>query len=157
MHNRELNRQYQRICWLVKNVSEATKDQLELQAHWGRYLCILAAGFLENAIAEVYHEFVRRTGPKPLANFISASLFRIQNPNAARFVSTARSFRVEWGEKLEIYMSNDGRKEAIDGIMNLRHQIAHGQDSRITVAAVADYLRKSVEVIEFIEEQCGVK
>lgn len=157
MNNRELSRQHQRLGWLIKQAIDATRDQLELQAHWGRYLCVLAAGFLENAIAEVYHEFVHRTGSKPLASFISTALFRIQNPNAQRFVSTARSFRAEWGSELENFLAEAGRKEAIDGIMNFRHQIAHGRDARVTIATVADYLRKSVEVIEFIEKQCGAK
>jgi hypothetical protein len=51
-------------------------------------------------------------------------------------------------------MSQNGRKDAIDSIMNNRHLIAHGKDSGITVARVNDYLRKCIEVIEFIEAQC---
>lgn len=129
---------------------------MELQAHWGRYLCVLVAGFLENAIAEVYSEYVYRTGSKPLASFISNRLFKIQNPNSQRFVDTASSFRDEWGKDLEGFLSEEGRKEAIDGIMNHRHQIAHGQNAGITVARVSDYLQKSIEVIEYIETQCGV-
>jgi hypothetical protein len=157
MHSRELSRQLQRLTRLLKEAPDATKDALELHAHWGRYLCVLAAGFLENAIEEVYSEFVYRTGSKPLANFISTTLARIQNPNSTRFVETAKSFRVEWGRDLELFLSESGRKEAIDGIMNMRHQIAHGRDAGITIATVADYLKKSVEVIEFIETQCGAK
>ncbi|MEO6192554.1 MAG: HEPN domain-containing protein [Thermoanaerobaculia bacterium] len=157
MLNRELNRQLQRLTWLFNNVPDAAKETFELQAHWGRYLCVLVAGFLENAITEVYSEFVYRVGSKPLANFISTTVARIQNPNSKRFIETAKSFRVEWGRDLEAFLSEDGRKEAIDGIMNLRHQIAHGQSAGITLARVADYLKKSVEVIEFIETQCGAK
>jgi hypothetical protein len=145
MLNRELNRQFQRLTWLLKHAPEATKDTLELHAHWGRYLCVLVAGFLENAIAEVYSEYVYRTGSKPLASFISTTLLRIQNPKSGRFVETAKSFQDAWGTALESFLSEGGRKEAIDGIMNLRHQIAHGQDAGITVARVADYLRGCLE------------
>ena len=55
---------------------------------------------------------------------------------------------------LDEFLSEAGRKEAIDGIMSQRHQIAHGRDAGITVARVTAYLTKSVEVIEFVEDQC---
>src|SRR5689334_12013601 len=126
MRNRELSRQLQKLEWLIKETPAATAGQLELQAHWGRYLCVLVAGFLENALAEVYSEYVYRTGSKPLANFISKRLLSIQNPKSQRFIETAASFKDEWGKNLEAFLSEGGRKEAIDGIMNHRHQIAHG-------------------------------
>jgi hypothetical protein len=45
-------------------------------------------------------------------------------------------------------------EDAIDAIMSNRHLVAHGKDSGISLARVSVYLRKSVEVIEFIEKQC---
>ena len=81
-------------------------------------------------------------------------LSRTQNPKAARFIETAQAFKKIWGEELEAFMNQEGRKDAIDPIMNNRHLIAHGKDSGITVARANDYLKKCVEVIEFIETQC---
>jgi hypothetical protein len=155
MVNQELKKQLQRIEWLLRHTPEATAGELELQAHWGRYLCVLAAGFLENAIGLVYSDYAYRVAPPTVASYASSQLFRIQNPNANRFIATARDFRSDWAEELEQFLENEGRKEAIDGIMAQRHQIAHGRDVGITVARVASYLRRSVEVIEFIEEQCA--
>ena len=60
MKNASLVRQLQRLNWLIDNTRRASGDQLELQAHWGRYLCVLVAGFLENAIGEIYSEYARR-------------------------------------------------------------------------------------------------
>jgi hypothetical protein len=54
---------------------------------------------------------------------------------------------------LEKFIEQEGRKEAIDAIMANRHQIAHGQNSGITVSRVSDYLNKAEEVLEFIEKQ----
>jgi hypothetical protein len=78
----------------------------------------------------------------------------MQNPNAQRFVETARAFRPSWANALEQFLAEEGRKEAIDSVMANRHLIAHGRDSGITVARVNEYLEKCVEVIEFIEVQC---
>lgn len=155
MQNRELQLRLQRIEGLIERTQAATGQSLELQSHWGRYLCVLVAGFLESAIEEVYGEYAQKaTGPRP-ARFVSRAVARVQNPKANKFVEVAREFDPEWADKLAEYMAEDGRKEAVDGIMNNRHQIAHGRDAGITVAKVASYLGKCVEVVEFIEDQCS--
>jgi hypothetical protein len=59
-------------------------------------------------------------------------------------------------EGLASFLALEGRREAIDAIMANRHLIAHGSNSGITLVRVKEYLSKSVQVIEFIEEQCGV-
>lgn len=155
MVSAELTRQLQRINWLIAQTSSASAREFELQAHWGRYLCILVAGFLEQAIGEVYAQFSRQAASKPVANYASSVLALIQNPKSQRFLETARAFKQEWADELEVFISDGGRKDAIDGIMSNRHLIAHGRDAGITVARVRDYLEKCVEVVEFIERQCG--
>lgn len=154
MQNWTLNRQLQRLHALIQKTRNISADDIELQSHWGRYLCILVAGFLENALMQVYTEYVQKAAPAPIASFAAAALSRMQNPNAQRFVETAQSFQECWGNELEAFMQQNGRKEAIDSIMANRHRIAHGRDSGITVARVREYLDKSVEVVEFIEAQC---
>ena len=62
---------------------------------------------------------------------------------------------MRWGEDLDAFLNEDDqrRRNAIDSIMNNRHQIAHGQGTRISVGSVREYLPGCVEVIEFIENQ----
>jgi hypothetical protein len=154
MENQQLNRQLQKIRSLIDKTTEASRQDLELQAHWGRYLCVLVAGFLENAIAEIYTDFVNSAASEPVASFASLTLGRIQNPNSQRFLDTARSFKQSWADDLEKFLMEQGRKEAIDSIIANRHAIAHGRDSGITVVRVVQFLDRCVEVIEFIEGQC---
>ena len=80
----------------------------------------------------------------------------IQNPKAQRFVETAKAFNPQWGEDLESFLNDSGRKDAIDAVISNRHQIAHGRYSGITLVRVKDYLENCVQVIEFIERQCGL-
>jgi hypothetical protein len=109
---------------------------------------------MENAIAEIYSEYARHSANEPVANYVAATVLRIQNPKAQRFLETAKAFRPTWAEELEHFLGEDGRKEAIDAIMANRHLIAHGRDAGITVARVREYLEKCVQVIEFLENQC---
>ena len=153
MRNGELTRQIAAIRLLIKNSSAATAADLELQAHWARYACVLAAGLLENSIVDLYSDFVRRNAQKPVADYAEVQISKIQNPKTSRFVEVARSFKSAWADDLEKFVEQSGRKEAIDAIMANRHQIVHGKDSNITVARVSSYLDKAEEVLVFIENQ----
>lgn len=83
-------------------------------------------------------------------------VLRIQNPKAHRFVETANAFKPEWGEALEQFLGENGRKDAIDAIMANRNQIAHGQNAGITIVRVRECLEECIQVVEFIELQCGL-
>jgi len=148
--------QKQRLDWLIGEASNFQGDQLELQAHWARYLCVLAAGFLENALSEVYSRYAKASANSQVSNYVEAVLGKIQNPKSGKFLDTARAFDRSWEESLVVFLDTDGRKEAIDAIMANRHLIAHGKDSGISLVRVEEYLKKSIEVVEFIENQCGL-
>ncbi len=156
MKSRPLIKQKQRLDWLIREASKFQGDQLELQAHWARYLCVLAAGFLENSLSEVYSRYAKASANAQVSNYVEAVLGKIQNPKSGKFLDTARAFDRSWEESLTAFIEADGRKEAIDAIMANRHLIAHGKDSGISLVRVEEYLKKSIEVVEFIEAQCGL-
>jgi len=63
------------------------------------------------------------------------------------------------GEFEQAFVEGSGlidTRDAIDAIMANRHLIAHGKDSGISLVRVEQYLKKSIEVVEFIETQCGL-
>lgn len=153
MKNAEIARQLSAIRALIKKSSAASAADLELQAHWARYACVLAAGLLQNSVVILYSNFVGLKAQKPVADYATVQIAKVQNPNAKRFIDISRSFKASWADDLEKFVEQGGRKEAIDAIMANRHLIAHGKNSGITVAMVSDYLNKAEEVLEFIEKQ----
>ncbi len=157
MRNVRLVAQYNSIQSLLERTRTATGEEVELQGHWGRYLCILAAGLLENSIREIYSEYVRSASSPQVGRFAASSLQRVLNPNSDRFVRVARSFSLEWGSDLEVFLTANGgqRKDAIDSIIAHRNLIAHGREASISVAQMMNYLQRAVEVIDFLESQCG--
>ncbi len=54
MRNRNINLQLQQLNSLFRNTSSASSGNIELQAHWAKYLCVLSAGLIENALSEIY-------------------------------------------------------------------------------------------------------
>lgn len=77
MRNEKLNRQYQRIKDLIKRTQEFTNENIELQSHWGRYLCVLASGFIENAISEIYMDVVQKGASPHVARYANKTLDKI--------------------------------------------------------------------------------
>jgi hypothetical protein len=155
MKNRELSRQIQILNNLFDKTSEATGGDIEFQSHWAKYLCILCAGFLENALSEIYVSFSSGAASPHVVSFTRKALSQITNPNTTRFIEITLSFDKTWGSNLKDFVEDNGRKDAIDSIMSQRHRIAHGKNSDITVVRLREYLKKAIEVIEFLEKQCG--
>lgn len=150
-----LERQSRRIRDLFAKTSMATDTDPELQAHWARYLCILVSGFIENSIELLYSEYARRTSDPAVHRYVSRQLGWVTNPNEQAILQIAGSFSNDWQLELQAYLDSDGRKEAINGIINTRNQIAHGRDTGISIVILKEYFTKAISVIDFIETQLG--
>lgn len=156
MRNPEVNRRLQQLEQLINRTSDATQD-INLQGHWGRYLCIMAAGFLEYSLQAIYSDFAYGASNPYVASFVEKQLQKsISNPKSEIFLQTAGAFNPQWREELEEFFETDQvrLKGAIDSIMSARNSIAHGGPQGISVASVRNYLECSVKVLEFIEGQC---
>jgi hypothetical protein len=152
MRHSELARQHSRIRSLLKRIGHAeTLRDPELQAHWARYSCILAAGFIENSARILFETYARQKSVPAVANFVEAQLSRHQNMNSERFSQLAFSFDKNLGRDFQSYLEDRGRADAIDSIVRTRHQLAHGKDATISPAQLENYLGKAVEAIEFLE------
>ncbi|NUN68245.1 MAG: hypothetical protein HUU02_00870 [Bacteroidetes bacterium] len=153
MKNIELVKQIQRIKDLIDKTSDASADSLELQSHWAKYLCVLCSGLLENSIPELYGEYVKKKSNQEINHFVVSNLEKYLNPKTGRFIEVSNAFNKDWGRELELFVDQDGRREAIDAIIANRHKIAHGEDSGITVVKIKEYLKRIIEVLNFIETQ----
>ena len=157
MRNPQINMRLVEIRELIDRTGDATQD-INLQAHWGRYLCVVVAGFLEYGLRTIYVDFAERSASPQVARFASRTIRRIRNPNAERFLQTAGYFNPRWRDELQEFFLEDSNetKDVIDSIMSARNRIAHGGSAQVTVSSAREYLNHSVKVLEFIEKQCGV-
>ena len=150
MQNQSLQNQLAEINALIAMpLSDST-----LQIHWGRYMCVMVAGFIENALQTIYTEYVANSANSNVANYTNAHIRRIRNPTADTMIGTARAFNSSWGDDLRDFINRNQRGDALRAVMDNRHNIAHGRQSTISVNQVAGYLTKCVDIIDFIESQC---
>ena len=155
MRSLRIASELQRLHDLIDRTAGAAHD-ITLLGHWGQYLCVLAAGFLENSLTTIYSEYAKGSSSPQVAQFVSKRLTEIYNPNAERFVQTAGDFNEKWKVELSEFLDADPerRKGGINSIISNRNKIAHGESVSVSPGLVKDYLDRSVEVLEFIENQC---
>ena len=141
----ELRKQHDRLQALIKKTALIGQSDMEIQSHWAKYICVLSAGFLENALHEIYSQYCANQSHTNVARYARTSLDRISNPKTGRFLDVAGNFHNQWRRDLEAFVADRGRREAVNSIMSNRHLIAHGKDSNISLARLKRYLAKSVE------------
>ena len=89
MRSRELTKQQKELEGLFNRTSAACGSDIEMMSHWAKYLCVRSAGFIENAISEIYSEFGTNAAQEPVANYATTTLSKIQNPKTQKFIDTA--------------------------------------------------------------------
>jgi hypothetical protein len=150
-NNSELNNQYNRIAQLINKAKELEPDD-ELRSHLAKYLCVLCSGFIENSIYHTFTDIAEKSCPPSVVlTYAKTQLYKIQNANSEKIRALAKSFNLDWYDSLKEFLQEDNRGAAINYILKDRHNIAHGRDSDITIATLEGYLRKTVEVIKYIE------
>ena len=157
MKSANLSREIARIERLIISTALACDKSMELQSEWARYICVLCAGFVENACKEIYKSYCNTQCSPSVFKYISKDLDSIMNPKASRLVEIARAFDETWANDLEAFLAINGRGDAIDSIMANRHLVAHGKSSGISLARIDQYLELTIEVIEYMEARLRPK
>ncbi len=142
----------QRLDDLFKKVKLI--EDIELQAHWAKYLCILVSGFLESSISAIYSEYAQKCANSNIANYVERQLNGFQNPNMTKILALAGSFNANWRKELE-KATESQIKDSIDSVVRIRNSIAHGQNIGVSHSYIKIYYQDAVKVVELIEKQCN--
>jgi hypothetical protein len=149
---REIISYKNRLDYLFKQAGAACGNDDEMMAHWAKYLCVRCAGFIEVAIPKLFVEYSKvHSHNARLYRFLSIQLDAIQNVKAEKIVTIVSYFDASWANKIEEFMGEQGRKEAINSIVAQRHLIAHGKDSSMSFVSLKEYYKKLTEVFHFID------
>lgn len=146
--NRHVHRHKSRLDNLFINVEQV--DDLEMQAQWARYLCVLVSGFIEESIRILLSQYtVSRSSPE-IANYVEKKLGRETNLNMTKIISLLAQFDNDFGETLRQHTEGE-LKDAVDSVIANRHPIAHGRDVSVSFIRLREWYEKIVNVIEIIE------
>jgi RiboL-PSP-HEPN len=123
----------------------------QLQADFAKYLCVLVSGFLEKAIASLLIARAEDKASPDVASFVEFSLGRWQNPNSERLLQLLGSFDTEWRRALEANLADEVRA-AIDSVIALRNQIAHGANVGTTLSQIKSYYAHILKVVDQVAD-----
>jgi len=147
----EIARQKQRLEATFKRAS-GLKDA-ELLADFAKYLCVLVAGFLEQAIIEIALEHARTHSHASVQRHVEKPLRRFTSASSQRITELLGSFDADWQKDLESYLI-DEYKDAVNSVVNLRHTIAHGRHTGVTMAGVQKYFDRVKVVVDHCTDLC---
>lgn len=129
----------------------ASTVDIEVQADYAKYLCILVSGFLENAIVALVLHYVERRSAPEITSYLERHLDHWTNPNAEKIALLLGAFSKSWRDDLDVYLA-DERKDSVNSLVALRHKIAHGESVGTTLSQVKAHYRAILDVVEHIAE-----
>src|SRR5205809_5504366 len=97
----------QRLDAALKRAGNLAQLDVEIQADFAKYLCILVSGYIETAVAEIAIEHCRARSQPTVANYTGRELGRLQNLKAERLLQVVGAFSPDWRREVEAYI--DGR------------------------------------------------
>lgn len=148
----EVDRLKQRLDATFARAGNAALDA-ELLSDVSRYLCVLVAGYVEKALAELLLEHTRRHAGPSLQRFVEYRTRRITNINAQYLQEVMGTFDGDWRRNLEEFVV-DEKKAALDSIVSLRNAIAHGESVGVTYSRVQDYYKKIQLIVDRVANLC---
>lgn len=147
----------QRIIELLKKDVGTTYDvalELEVQAHWAKYICVLISGYLEQAIKEILLEHVIANSQTRVRRYVETGWPNSKNMKADAIREVLDQFDTSWGEKFDVWVKTNERKKEVNEIIRWRNDIAHGNEANtnnVTRGSVAKKFGVACDLIDFIE------
>ncbi len=154
MKNQEAFRYKQQLDTLFGKIADVG-DDLEMQSHWSKYLCIRVSGFLEVSIRSIYTEYCKNKSAPFVANYIEKKLSNFQNQTMQKISDLARAFNPQWADELDRFAEGE-IKDSIVSIVAIRNKIAHGDNVGITFTRIKKYYENTILLIDFLEKQCDL-
>lgn len=148
----EVARRRSRLDATFERINRIPPD-LELQGDFARYLCILVANYIENAVVTLLIDYVRRSASPSVVQFVEGRLERFTNANATRIKELVGAFNPDWRRKMDVVIV-DEREAALNSVIAIRHQVAHGESGSVSYARMKKYYVDANRVIDEIAILC---
>lgn len=132
--------------------ARSTNLDSETQSDLARYLCVLVSGFVEKAVAELLVAYSSASGSPALQSYVRNSLGRLKNVNRNRLLDLMGAFDPTWRSDYEAFLV-DERQAALDSVVALRNDIAHGGGAGITLARLAGYWDAVQQIVDHLENK----
>jgi len=145
---REIHRLRGRLDAAFKRAPDSTAD-LEFQADFAKYLCVLVSGYLESALCALLLGYSQSRSAPEVASFVERQLGPWTNPKAEKIIDLFGTFSPGWRDDLMTFLV-DQRKDSLNSLVALRHKIAHGESVGTSLSQIRAHYSVVNDVIEHI-------
>ena len=125
-------------------------DADAIQADYARHLCILLSGFVEKSLADIVLEYAREKAAATIRSYMESVLARLTNVDKERLLQLVGSFDAVWRDEIDAFVI-DEKQAALNSIVGLRNNIAHGGGGGISLLQVEKYWFTIQEIVDFVE------
>ncbi|WP_139276477.1 HEPN domain-containing protein [Spirulina major] len=137
---------------LIESVKSLQDDGLKNEL--GRYICIRISGLIEKTIISFYEDYTQNKSSPEIHKYVSKRLQGFQNPNINKIITLARDFNDAWGNEIEDL--DDGIKAAVDSIVAIRNNAAHGGEQNTRLQKIEEYYKLTLKLLDHIQQQCDL-
>jgi hypothetical protein len=137
-------------------VAGGLHENPELQSKLAEYICIVAAGSVEQSVVEILSRYAELRSDERTRRFVQSKLRRFTNPKTSRIYELLAGFDTDWSKALRQQI--DGAPaEQLDSLVALRNSVAHGHEKPVgvTLGRVKEYWKSACRVIQVLEECCN--
>lgn len=127
----------------------------ELRSDYAKYLCVCVSGFLEASICALLEAYSRAKCAPQVYSYVYSTLSYWTNPNCEKICELLGKFDERWASEMKSFLV-DARKDSVNGLVGLRHKVAHGESVGVTIDRVSKYYVTIDEVVGKIEGVVGL-
>ncbi len=140
-----ITRLEQRLDRTFSRVDQLGAD-LEIRADFARYLCILVSGYVEKAVVALVLAYCRTTSSPNVQRYVESRIKRLANVNKESLLQLMGNFDTDWRTQIEAFVT-DEREAALNSVVDLRNQIAHGNPVAVSFNQIRDYYAHIRDII----------
>jgi len=126
-----------RIENVLKRAEEADLDD-ELRSSLARFACVLTSGYLEEAMRVVVGSWCGGKSHPQIHAYVGRQLDWFSNPKVGKILDELSHFSPAWRDAFEDKLT-DEEKDAVNSVVNNRHQIAHGRNVGVSPVPMRGY------------------
>jgi hypothetical protein len=126
---------------------------MAIQADLAKYLCVQTSGFIEESLRLMLADYVKKRSNLIILHYLETHLSRITNCKNERILEILRAFEPSWEREYLSQISDTEIKNAIDSVINNRHNIAHGKSVGISLGTIENYytnVKKAITILDNI-------
>jgi hypothetical protein len=145
----EVRRLQRKLDAAFDRARQVTDD--EVRSDLARHLCILVSGWFEKSVAELLLNF-SRSSPKPVVTYVENSLRWLTNVRKDRLLDTLGAFDARWRDEFDRFVV-DEYEAALNSVVALRNDIAHGGAASISFATISAYYGRIEEIVDRLSDR----